>query len=52
LIVNIHVQEGNIEVKLTDAAQINLVKKSTQAQRILQFIIKGNQEQKKQAETK
>lgn len=44
LIVNIHVQEGTIEAHLTNAAQVNLIKKSTNDQRVIQFLIKGSQQ--------
>ena len=53
--MNIHVQEGNVEVHLTDFGSTNLVKKSDSKDRILQFHIKGEEQkdvQVKDAEVK
>ena len=37
--VNLHVQEGNIEAKLTDGGSTNVIKKSTESTRVVQFHI-------------
>lgn len=41
--VNIHVQEGEVEVKFTDGVATNMVKKSTADSRVVQFHIGSTQ---------
>lgn len=48
MIFNMHVQEGNIEVHLSDLKNLNLVKKSSDKDRIIQFHIKSEGEEKKE----
>jgi len=42
--VNIHVQEGDIEVHLSDSRNVNLMKKSSNEQRVIQFNVKDNKD--------
>jgi|688.fasta_scaffold348897_1 hypothetical protein len=42
VIVNIHVQEGNIEAQITNLDKVNLNKKSDQKNKILHFVIKAH----------
>ena len=42
VIVNVHVQEGNIEVQITNLDKVNLNKKSDQKNKILHFVIKAH----------
>lgn len=48
LMANIHVQEGNVEVHLTDYAGVNLMKKSISDQRVLQFHVKAAEDKEKE----
>ena len=47
VIVNIHVQEGNIEAEITNLDKVNLNKKSDQKNKILHFVIKAHDSSEK-----